>query len=143
MAGHFFVGKNKNDPGYMWRLNFAQNMSAVTGACMLMRREIWDTLGGLNENYAVAFNDADLCMRIRNAGWLIVWTPFAKLYHFESKSRGEEDTPEKERRFNDEVCYFKKCWAKELETGDPYYNPNLSLTFPDFCPVDIRPHDAR
>lgn len=143
VAGHFFVGKNKNDPGYMWRLNFAQNMSAVTGACMLMRREIWDTLGGLNENYAVAFNDADLCMRIRNAGWLIVWTPFAKLYHFESKSRGEEDTPEKERRFNDEVCYFKKCWAKELETGDPYYNPNLSLTFPDFCPVDIRPHDAR
>ena len=79
------------------------------------------------EKYAVAFNDVDLCMRIRQAGYLIVWTPYAELYHFESKSRGLEDTPEKQLRFDGEVNRFQSRWAAELDAGDPYYNPNLSL----------------
>ena len=132
MAGHCFRNVDREHVGYMGRLIYAQNLSAVTAACLMMRRSVWDDIGGLDESFAVAFNDVDLCMRIRNAGYLIVWTPFAELYHYESKSRGIDDTPEKQERFESEVQRFRTKWARELAAGDPYYNPNLTLERSDF-----------
>ena len=132
LAGHFHRGFDRNHPGYMGRLIYAQDLSAVTAACMMLHRKVWNEVGGLDESYAVAFNDVDLCMRIRRAGYLIVWTPYAELYHYESKSRGTEDTPEKKKRFSEEVRRFQTRWAKELAAGDPYYNPNFTLDREDF-----------
>ena len=132
VAGHSHKCFPRNHRGYMFRLTLAQNYSCVTAACTLMRRKVWDEVGGLDEAFKVAFNDVDLCMRIRKAGYLVVWTPFAELYHYESKSRGLEDTPEKQARFDGEVARFQSRWAAELEAGDPYYNPNLTLTREDF-----------
>ena len=132
VGGHAHKYFHRGDYGYMSRLTIAQNYSAVTAACMMIPRHVWNEVGGLDESFAVAFNDVDLCMRIRKAGYLIVWTPYAELYHYESKSRGLEDTPEKKKRFEGEVCHFQECWAKELAAGDPYYNPNLTLEKEDF-----------
>ena len=144
VAGHSHKYLKRNNYGYMSRLSYAQDLSAVTAACMLLRRDVWDQVKGLDEDWAVAFNDIDLCMRIRQAGYLIVWTPFAELYHYESKSRGNENTKEKRARFCSEVLRFQQRWAKELAAGDPYYNPNLTLKKEDFS-VDpiVRQHDAR
>ena len=132
IAGHAHKYFNRGDYGYMSRLSIAQNLSAVTAACALIRKSVWDEVKGLDEGFAVAFNDVDLCMKIRKAGYLIVWTPYAELYHYESKSRGLEDTVEKQKRFAGEISRFKKKWGKELEAGDPYYNPNLTLDREDF-----------
>ncbi len=144
IAGSFFQHISKNNIGYMGRLLYVQNVSAVSSACMLLRREVWDKVGGLDEDWAVAFNDVDLCMRIRKAGYLIVWTPYAELTHYESKSRGMEDTPEKLKRFEGEAFRFRSRWAKELEAGDPYYNPNFSLDRSDFyVKPDVKQYDAR
>lgn len=131
-AGYIFSKVNKDNLGYMGRLCYAQNFSAVTFACVMIPRHVWDEVGGLDESFAVAFNDVDMCMRIRKAGYLIVWTPYAELYHYESKSRGMEDTPEKKKRFEGEVKRFQERWKDELAAGDPYYNPNLSLDREDF-----------
>ena len=144
IAGSFFQHVSRNNIGYMGRLLYAQNVSAVSSACMLLRREVWDKVGGLDEDWAMAFNDVDLCMRIRKAGYLIVWTPFAELTQYESKSRGTEDTPEKQKCFEGEVLRFQARWAKELESGDPYYNPNFSLGGSDFfVKPDAQQYDAR
>ena len=132
LAGHYHRGFDRCDFGYMGRLIYAHNVSAVTAACMMIRRNVWKEVGGLDETFQVAFNDVDLCMRIRQAGYLIVWTPYAELYHYESKSRGYDDTPEKQQRFEGEVRRFQTRWAKELAAGDPYYNPNLTLDREDF-----------
>lgn len=132
VAGHSHKNYPRNHHGYMFRLTIAQNYSCVTAACMLIRRRVWDEVHGLDETFKVAFNDVDLCMRIRKAGYLVVWTPFAELYHYESKSRGLEDTPEKQARFEGEINRFQSRWAAELEVGDPYYNPNLTLYREDF-----------
>lgn len=132
VAGHSHKYAHKGDDGYMSRLTIAQNYSCVTAACLLMPRKVWDEIDGLDEFLKVAFNDVDLCMRIRKAGYLVVWTPYAEMYHHESKSRGSEDTPEKQRRFEGEVRYFENRWDKELEAGDPNYNPNLTLEREDF-----------
>ena len=132
VAGHAHKYYKRGDYGYSSRMTIAQNLSAVTAACMMIRRDVWEEVGGLDESYAVAFNDVDLCMRIREAGYLVVWTPYAELYHYESKSRGYEDTPQKQKRFEGEVLRFKTRWAKELANGDPYYNPNLTLVREDF-----------
>ena len=132
LAGHYHRNFPRKHPGYMGRLIYAHNVSAVTAACMMIPRHVWDEVGGLDESFAVAFNDVDLCMRIRKAGYLIVWTPYSELYHYESKSRGLEDTPEKKKRFESEVCLFQERWKKELAAGDPYYNPNLTLDKEDF-----------
>lgn len=132
VAGHLHRGFERNHPGYMGRLIYAQNLSAVTAACVMIRRDVWDEIGGLDESFAVAFNDVDMCMRIRKAGYLIVWTPYAELYHYESKSRGLEDTQEKRKRFERELHQFRIRWAKELAGGDPYYNPRLPLDREDF-----------
>ncbi len=132
LAGHLHRNFDRNNPGYMGRLIYAQDLSGVTGACVMIPRKVWDEMAGLDESFAVAFNDVDLCMRIRKSGYLIVWTPFAELYHYESKSRGADDTPEKRERFWGEVERFQKRWASELAAGDPYYNPNFSLDREDF-----------
>ncbi len=136
VANHLNKNIKRDDPGYMGQLLYAQNLSAVTAACMLIRREVWDQVNGLDERFAVAFNDTDLCMRIRQKGYLIVWTPFAELFHFESKSRGYENTPEKKERFSSEIFRFRERWSKELAAGDPYYNPNFSLDRESFT---VRP----
>ena len=132
VAGHGHKHFPRGSSGYMSRAAIAQNLSCVTGACLLMRRAVWDEVGGLDEGFAVAFNDVDLCMRLRKAGYLIVWTPYAQLYHHESKSRGAENTKEKQLRFAGEVARFQQRWEKELAAGDPYYNPNLTLQREDF-----------
>ena len=132
VAGHAHKGMARGSYGYMSRAAIIQNYSAVTAACMLIRRNVWEEVGGLDESFEVAFNDVDFCMRIREAGYLIVWTPYAELYHYESKSRGREDTPEKQKRFEGEVRRFQERWRAELEAGDPYYSPNLTLKAEDF-----------
>ena len=132
LAGHLHRGFDRRHPGYMGRLIYAQDLSGVTFACVMIPRQVWNEVGGLDESFAVAFNDVDMCMRIRKAGYLIVWTPYAELYHYESKSRGLEDTPEKKKRFEGEVKRFQERWKDELAAGDPYYNPNLSLDREDF-----------
>lgn len=128
----------------MERLLYAQNLTAVTAACMLLRRVVLEELNGLDTDWAIAFIDVDLCLRIRQAGYLIVWTPFAELYHYEFKSRGTDDTPEKQARYRYEVLHCQQRWKKELEEGNPYYNPNLTLDRLDFSAVPVlRPHDTR
>ncbi len=134
VGGHSHKYFKRNEYGYMGRLVYAQNVSAVTAACLMIKKTVWDEVGGLDESFQVAFNDVDFCMRVRRAGYLNVWTPFAELYHYESKSRGYEDTPEKQRRFEGEVRRFRERWEKELAAGDPYYNPNLTLDREDFSP---------
>ena len=132
IAGHAFRGEEHYSKGYFSRIQCTQNYSAVTAACMMVSKELFEKVGGFDEKLKVAFNDIDLCMKIRKQGKLIVYTPYAELYHYESKSRGLEDTEEKIQRFRGEVQYFEKKWKKELETGDPYYNPNLTLEKSDF-----------
>jgi len=127
IAGHNHKGRPKGDVGYFNRAILPQNLSAVTAACLVMRREVFEQIGGFEEELlSVAFNDVDLCLRIREAGYLIVWTPYAELYHYESASRGYENTPEKFRRFEKEIENMRSRW-KEILPFDPYYNPNLSL----------------
>ena len=132
VAGHSHKGFARDNPGYMARACIAQNLSACTAACLMIRKDVYNEVGGLDEGYAVAFNDIDFCMKIRDSGYLIVFTPFAEFYHYESKSRGDEDTPEKRARFNGEIFRFQERWGKELKAGDPYYNPNLTLDSEDF-----------
>ncbi|MBP5463411.1 MAG: glycosyltransferase family 2 protein [Lachnospiraceae bacterium] len=127
IAGHAFAGAERGSRGYAGKLCYTNNVSAVTGACMLMRREIWESVGGFDEEFAVGLNDIDFCLRVRKAGYRILLTPFAELYHYESKSRGKPDTAEKKAAANREIELLRTKWAKELEAGDPYYNPNLSL----------------
>ena len=132
IADHAHKHFRRDAYGYVARLTIAQNLSAVTGACMMMRKECFEEVGGFDERLAVAFNDIDLCMKIRQKGYLIVFTPYAELYHYESKSRGVEDTPEKKNRFHKEVLLFREKWIGVLDQGDPYYNPNLTLERGDF-----------
>lgn len=132
IAGHCFVQQKRGTTGYCHRIICAQDYSAVTAACMMVKKSAFDAVGGLSEELAVAFNDIDFCMKLRKAGYLIVYNPYAELYHYESKSRGLEDTPEKVARFNKEIATFEKKWPEILENGDPYYNPNLTLKSQDF-----------
>lgn len=132
-AGHTHYRVNCNNLGYMGRLCYAQDVTAVTGACLMVKKEIYDKLGGLDESFAVSLNDVDFCLRIREAGYLNVFTPFAELYHFESISRGPDDAGEKAKRYNEESERFRTKWQKMLEMGDPYYNPNFSLDRSDFA----------
>lgn len=126
VAGHshkYFPGDHA---GYFGRLSLVQNLSAVTAACLLVRREIYDEIGGLNEkDLTVAFNDVDFCLRVRESGYRNIWSPYVTLFHHESISRGKEDRPEKVQRFNSEVQYMKRRWGDALSV-DPYYSKNLS-----------------
>lgn len=132
IAGHGHKGFMSDEPGYMHRLWGAQNVSAVTGACLMVRRELWQALGGMEEAFAVAFNDVDFCMRVAQAGYWNVLTPYAVLYHHESYSRGTDDTPEKRRRFVREIHRFAERWAQALQEGDGHYHPLLTRTREDF-----------
>lgn len=131
-AGHAFIGKSRYDTGYFGRLLCAQDYSAVTAACMMTKRSVFEKVGGLTEELAVAFNDVDYCLKVRELGKLVVYNPYAELYHYESKSRGYEDSPEKVERFNDEVELLVSRWRGLVEGGDPYYNRNLTLDNSDF-----------
>lgn len=132
IAGHAFIGQPRNANGYFSRIICAQDLSAVTAACMMVKRSVFEEVGGLDEKFKVAFNDIDLCMKIREKGYLIVYNPYAELYHYESKSRGLENTKEKIERFNGEIARFADKWPDILRDGDPYYNPNLSMERGDF-----------
>lgn len=131
VAGHAHPRLAKGKRGYFSRAVLQQELSAVTGACLVVRREVYERVGGLDEDIAVAFNDVDLCLRIRAAGYRNIWTPFAELIHHESASRGYEDNPEKLARFQREIRFMQDRWGAVLDT-DPYYNPNLSLRSGDF-----------
>lgn len=131
-ADHYHKRCGRGTPGYMRRLCCAQDLSAVTGGCMMISRKAWEQVGGLDERFAVEYNDIDLCMQLRKAGYLIVWTPFAELYHHESLSRGYDDTPEKIARHNTEATLFRSRWKEQLKKGDPYYNPNFIPGRADF-----------
>jgi cellulose synthase/poly-beta-1,6-N-acetylglucosamine synthase-like glycosyltransferase len=109
-----------------------QDLSAVTGACLLIRRELFEETGGFDEKLAIAYNDVDLCLKLRKRGYLIVFTPYAQLYHHESLSRGLEDTKDKQKRFSAEMKIMRDRWGSTIERGDPYYNPNLTLLKEDF-----------
>lgn len=131
-AGHTHYKVPKENVGYMGRLCYAQDVTAVTGACLMVSKKLYDELGGLDENFAVALNDVDFCMRIREKGYLNVFTPFAELFHYESKSRGSDMDGEGAARYRKESDDFKKKWQQQLEAGDPYYNVNFSLDHSDF-----------
>lgn len=132
VAAHAFRDFAETSHGYMGRIKIIQNLSAVTAACMMMRRGVFDEVGGFDESLAHAFNDVDLCLKVREKGYLIVYTPYAELFHHESASRGTEDTPERKARFAREVALMMNRWKHVFEAGDPYYNPNLTLEKPDF-----------
>ena len=126
IAGHAHAGLRRGEPGYFARAHLAQDVSAVTTACAVVQREAYLQVGGFDEKLAVTFNDVDLCLRLRNAGFRIVWTPYAELIHHESASRGFDDSTPKQVRFLAEVDYVKSKWGDMLQR-DPFYNPNLSL----------------
>lgn len=129
MAGHVFLNHPQDDLGYFGYIQSVRDYSAVTAACMLVKKSVYDEVGGLSEDLQVAFNDIEFCLRIIHASYRIVYTPYARLYHFESKSRGEENNPEKVKRFNSEVTYLLNKWGDFIMNGDPAYNPNLSLVY--------------
>ncbi len=131
-AGHSHYGQHRENLGYMGRLCYAQDVSAVTGACLMVSKDLYRKVGGLDESFAVSLNDVDFCIKLREAGYLNVFTPFAELYHFESVSRGLDDRGEKARRYDEESERFRKKWKEVLEKGDPYYNVNFSLDRSDF-----------
>ena len=135
-AGSLFVGMNRKRTGYMHKAALVQDLSAVTAACMMVKREAFEAAGGFEESLAVAFNDVDFCLKVRRAGYLVVYNPYAELYHYESKTRGLEDSPEKQRRFQSEIEYMRCHWLDILKRGDPYYNRNFSLKD---CNYSIRP----
>ena len=133
LAAHSHRSAIRDSGGYMHRLCVVQNMSGVTGACLMTKKSIWEKLGGLDESFVVSFNDVDFCLRIREAGYQIIYTPFCELYHYESKSRGYDDTPEKKNRMDQEGAKLKARWKEKLERGgDPFYNVNLTLDREDF-----------
>jgi GT2 family glycosyltransferase len=130
-AGHFHKGFPRYSAGYAGRASLVSEFSAVTGACLLIRADIYNQLGGLNDvDLKVACNDVDLCLRIRTLGLRIVWTPYAELFHHESATRGFEDDPVKRARFAQEVSYMRNKWGEIFE-NDPMYSPNLTLDHED------------
>lgn len=138
LAAHMHKNFPVGHPGYMGRLVYAQDVYAVTAACLMVRKAVYEQVGGLDESFAVAFNDVDFCVRVREAGYTNVFTPFAQLYHYESKSRGLDEDPVKRKRFESEVKRFQQRWAKQLAAGDPCMNPNFDRMKEDFS-FDIQP----
>lgn len=132
-AGHSHYGQHRDNLGYMGRLCYAQDVSAVTGACLMVKKSLFEEVGGLDEGFAISLNDVDFCLRLREKGYLNVFTPFAELYHLESVSRGLDDGGEKAERYNQESERFREKWKEALLSGDPYYNPNFSLDRSDFA----------
>lgn len=137
IAGNMFVNLPAERSGYLHKASILQDMSSVTAACMMVKRSVFEAAGGFTEELAVAFNDIDLCLKMRANGALIVYDPYVQLYHMESKTRGTEDSKEKVRRFQKEIEYMRCHWIDILKNGDPYYNKNLSLTKWNYS---IKPH---
>jgi GT2 family glycosyltransferase len=133
VAGHAHLNYPRTAAGHMQRLLYTQNVAAVTGACLLMPRRVFEEIGGFDEGFVLAFNDVDLCLQVLAAGYRVVWTPGAELYHLESKTRGPEDTAEKQARFKREYDLFHAKWGTFLKAGDPYYSPHFRLDRPDFA----------
>jgi len=132
-AGHSHRHFPKRAPGYFNRLYCIQNLSAVTAALLMVKKDYFFEVGGLDEeNLGTALNDVDFCLKLREKGYLNVFTPYCEAYHYESISRGYEDTAEKQERFSRELAYFQQRWAGILAAGDPYYNPQLTLKREDF-----------
>lgn len=131
-AGHTHYRQKRENLGYMGRLCYAQDVSAVTGACLMVKKKLYEEAGGLDEGFAVSLNDVDFCLKLRQLGYLNVFTPFAELYHYESVSRGLDTDGEKAARYNEESARFREKWKVQLEAGDPYYNPNFTLDKSDF-----------
>ena len=131
VAAHVLCKLPGDAEGYMGRLRCVQEMSAVTAACMMVKTSVFKAVGGFDEELKVAFNDIDLCMKVRDKGEKILFTPYAELYHYESKTRGMEEG-EKLRRYERECAHFRDKWKEQLDAGDPYYNPNFSLDYSDF-----------
>ena len=128
IAGHAFLNMPRSRTGYLHKASLQMDLSAVTAACMMMKRQVFKQLGGFEERLSVAFNDVDLCLRTVQAGYLVVYNPEVELYHYESKSRGAEDSEEKVRRFQEEIEFMRCRWMDLLKKGDPYYNRNLTLS---------------
>ena len=137
IAGAAFVRTHDSDLSYMHRAKCIQDYSCVTAACLLTKRSLFDEVGGFTEKLAVAFNDVDYCMKVRALGKLVVYNPYAKFYHYESKSRGMEDTPEKLARFHSEILTFGTTWKDILRDGDPYYSPALTFRKANFALKDL------
>ncbi|MGN8817742.1 glycosyltransferase family 2 protein [Oribacterium sp. HCP28S3_H8] len=137
MAGHCFIGIHNDENTYMHRAKCIQDYSAVTAACMLVRKDVFTEVHGFTEEYAVAFNDIDFCMKVRAANKKVVYNPYAEFYHYESKSRGAEDTPEKVKRFNAETERLARNWTRIIKEGDPYYHPALTLRKSNFVLRDL------
>jgi O-antigen biosynthesis protein len=132
VAGHSHKYFDRSDDGYFSRLRIVHNVSAVTGAVLLVRKNIFQAIGGLDhEHLQVAFNDVDLCLKVGEAGYLNVWTPFAELYHHESKTRGADATSAKQQRFAKECEVMRSRWSPVL-ASDPFYSPNLTLAREDY-----------
>jgi GT2 family glycosyltransferase len=132
IAVHAHAGIFKRESGYFGRAILAQDFMAVTGACMMVWRRVYQEVGGLEEKHLpVAFNDVDFCLRVRDAGYRVVWTPFAQLYHHEGFTRGLGAAHGSRRQFKREKQYMRRRWRAALQ-GDPYYNPNLNLEPADF-----------
>lgn len=127
IAANMYPGMRREREGYLHKAALQLNYSAVTAAFLMVKRQVFDNIGGFEEDLAVAFNDVDLCLRVGKAGYLVVYDPYVEAYHYESKSRGKEDTKEKIRRFGQEIEFFRTRWITLLKEGDPYYNPNFSL----------------
>jgi GT2 family glycosyltransferase len=131
-AGHTHYKQPRQNLGYMGRLCYAQDVSAVTGACLMVKRTVYESAGGLDEGFEISLNDVDFCLKLRDMGLLNVFTPFAELYHYESATRGLDDSGEKAERYNAESARFREKWKAVLDAGDPYYNINFSLDRSDF-----------
>lgn len=131
-AGHTHYRQKRENLGYMGRLCYAQDVSAVTGACLMVKKALYEEAGGLDESFAVSLNDVDFCLKLREMGYLNVFTPFAELYHYESISRGLDTDGAKAARYNEESAKFREKWKQLLEEGDPYYNPNFTLDKSDY-----------
>ena len=130
-AGSLFVGLARSRGGYLHKAALQQDLSAVTAACFIVKKEVFEKVGGFEEKLAVAFNDVDFCLKVRHAGYLVVYDPYAELYHHESKTRGYENTEAKKRRFQEEIEYMRCHWMPDI-LRDPYYNENLSLKASDY-----------
>lgn len=130
-AGHIQTMATPQDVGYMGWLKIQHNLSAVTAACLMIKKSVFDEVGGLSEDFVVALNDVDLCLKVRETGKLVTIDPGVELYHYESKSRGLEVSPEKHERFKGEIKRFRDRWSKIIKEGDPYYNPHLTLMLGD------------
>ncbi len=137
IAGAAFIGIGDKENTYMHRAKCVQDYSAVTAACLLTKRSVFEAVGGFEESLAVAFNDVDYCMKVRALGLQVVYNPYALCHHYESKSRGLEDTPEKVERFNGEIVKLAKRWHSILRHGDPFYNPALTLRKSNFVLRDL------